>query len=336
MAKLEDLVTQASDEPEPSEVETDGARTCCLCPWSRRTPKTVPDAEGAAPTPASAAAAKLKSGKLASVVPVSTPADGTAGAEPEEEEAEADSGSGRAQATPQVTASTAAATASGAAAPDAPAVATATAATTPAPQQVPETRTQEAVAQQGGGQLGPQLAAHVGKKTLVLDLDETLVHSSFRAVHNADIIISVVLEGESHRVYVRKRPGVDEFLQEVAKLYEVVVFTASMAMYANPLLDQLDPTGLVASRLFRQACTRRPNGYTKDLSLLGRDLKNVIIIDNSPVCYALQPYNAIPISTWREDPRDRELYDLVPILSSLVNVDDVPSVLRQTVWAMED
>jgi len=185
-------------------------------------------------------------------------------------------------------------------------------------------------------QLGPQIGENIGRKTLVLDLDETLVHSSFRATSAADIVITVELEGEHHRVYVRKRPGVDEFLVQVAKLYEVVVYTASMSKYANPLLDELDKSDSVCFRLFREACTRQSNGYMKDLSKLGRDLKEVIIIDNSPICYALQPDNAIPIRTWRDDPTDRELLDLIPILYSLASVDDIPVVLKQIVWAPDE
>merc|ERR1712226_1241847 len=89
-------------------------------------------------------------------------------------------------------------------------------------------------------------------------------------------------------------------------------------------------------RLFREACTRYPNGYVKDLSKLGRDLKDVIIIDNSPICYALQPANAIPIKTWRNDMNDRELLDLIPILYSLADVEDIPMVLRQIIWTEDD
>lgn len=181
-------------------------------------------------------------------------------------------------------------------------------------------------------QLCPQVGANVGRKTLVLDLDETLVHSSFRPTAVADIVITVELEGEHHRVYVRKRPGVDEFLVAVAKLYEVVVYTASMAKYANPLLDELDKSNTVHFRLFREACTRQNSSYIKDLSKLGRELKHVIIIDNSPICYAFQPDNAIPIRTWRDDTSDRELLDLVPILYSLATVEDIPVVLKQIVW----
>lgn len=186
------------------------------------------------------------------------------------------------------------------------------------------------------GQLAPQSGCNVGRKTLVLDLDETLVHSSFRVVHTADITITVELEGEHHRVFVRKRPGVDEFLWKVAQAFEVVVYTASLAKYANPLLDELDRDSVVTFRLFREACTKQANGYIKDLSKLGRNLKDVIIIDNSPTCYSFQPHNAIPIKTWRDDPLDHELMDLVPILYSLKDVENIPGVLTQLIWGQED
>lgn len=187
-------------------------------------------------------------------------------------------------------------------------------------------------------QLGPQVGQNQGRKTLVLDLDETLVHSSFRSTTAADIIILVELEGEHHRVYVRKRPFVDEFLLKVCQMYEVVVYTASMAKYANPLLDELDisSNAPAAFRLFREACTRYPQGYVKDLRRLGRDLKHTIIIDNSPICYALQPNNAIPIKMFKDDVSDRELLDLIPILHSLTEVSDIPVVLKQIAWTADD
>lgn len=186
------------------------------------------------------------------------------------------------------------------------------------------------------GQLGPQVGPNVGRKTLVLDLDETLVHSSFRATTRSDIIITVELEGELHNVYVRKRPGVDEFLQSVTQLYEVVIYTASMSKYADPLIDELDPANTILHRLFREACTRCASGYVKDLSKLGRDLKDVIIIDNSPLCYALQPENAIPIKTWRDDVSDQELIDLIPILYALATVDNIPVVLKHIMSSADE
>lgn len=185
-------------------------------------------------------------------------------------------------------------------------------------------------------QLPQQSGRDAGRKTLVLDLDETLVHSSFRIVPDADIIIKVEIDGDIHHVYVRKRPGCDEFLASVADLYEVVIYTASMSKYASPLIDQLDKDNWCSYRLYREACTRLAKGYVKDLSRLGRHLKDVIIIDNSPTCYALQPDNAIPIRGWRDDLDDRELLDLIPILRSLADVEDIPQVLKHIVWADDE
>ncbi|KAF7457495.1 NIF-domain-containing protein [Cryptosporidium felis] len=162
--------------------------------------------------------------------------------------------------------------------------------------------------------LEPQRTEHVGKKTLVLDLDETLIHSSFQPVRNASFTINIEIDGEYYDVYVLKRPGVDKFLNIVTSLYEVVVFTASLSKYANPLLDRLDPMNKCPYRLFRENCTVEGNSYIKDLSKLGRPLKDIIIIDNSPISYILQPENAIPISSWFNDENDTQLLDLIPLL----------------------
>jgi len=62
------------------------------------------------------------------------------------------------------------------------------------------------------------------RKTLVLDLDETLVHSSFKPVMGADFIVPVEIDDQIHQVYVLKRPGVDQFLRRMGDLFEVVVF----------------------------------------------------------------------------------------------------------------
>ncbi len=106
----------------------------------------------------------------------------------------------------------------------------------------------------------PRLA---GRKCLVLDLDETLVHSSFKILNQADFTIPVEIEGQYHNVYVIKRPGVDAFMKRVGELYEVVVFTASVSKYGDPLLDQLDIHHVVHHRLFRESCYNHQGNYVK-------------------------------------------------------------------------
>nr|XP_036587439.1 NLI interacting factor-like phosphatase [Colletotrichum truncatum]KAF6798381.1 NLI interacting factor-like phosphatase [Colletotrichum truncatum] len=171
-----------------------------------------------------------------------------------------------------------------------------------------------------------------GRKCLVLDLDETLVHSSFKILHQADFTIPVEIEGNYHNVYVIKRPGVDQFMKRVGELYEVVVFTASVSKYGDPLLDQLDIHKVVHHRLFRESCYNHQGNYVKDLSQVGRDLKDTIIIDNSPTSYIFHPQHAVPISSWFSDAHDNELLDLIPVLEDLAksDVQDVSLVLDVT------
>ncbi|OAL73019.1 hypothetical protein A7D00_2792 [Trichophyton violaceum] len=168
-----------------------------------------------------------------------------------------------------------------------------------------------------------------GRKCLVLDLDETLVHSSFKVLDRADFTIPVEIEGQYHNIYVIKRPGVDQFMKRVGELYEVVVFTASVSKYGDPLLDKLDIHKVVHHRLFRDSCYNHQGNYVKDLSQVGRDLKETIIIDNSPTSYIFHPKHAIPISSWFSDAHDNELLDLIPVLEDLAHsqVRDVSLVL---------
>ncbi|EPS27981.1 hypothetical protein PDE_02926 [Penicillium oxalicum 114-2] len=200
----------------------------------------------------------------------------------------------------------------------------------PPPPPVPE------VAQDGGLRqqwlLPPALPHLANRKCLVLDLDETLVHSSFKVLERADFTIPVEIEGQYHNIYVIKRPGVDQFMKRVGELYEVVVFTASVSKYGDPLLDQLDIHNVIHHRLFRESCYNHQGNYVKDLSQVGRDLRETIIIDNSPTSYIFHPQHAIPISSWFSDAHDNELLDLIPVLEDLAKaeVQDVSMVLDIT------
>jgi len=170
----------------------------------------------------------------------------------------------------------------------------------------------------------------MNKKCVVIDLDETLVHSSFKPVSNADFIVPVEIDGTIHQVYVLKRPYVDEFLQKMGELFECVLFTASLAKYADPVSDLLDKWGCFRSRLFRESCVFHRGNYVKDLSRLGRDLSQVVIIDNSPASYIFHPDNAVAVTSWFDDNSDAELLDLIPFFEGLARVDNVYTVLKQT------
>lgn len=130
------------------------------------------------------------------------------------------------------------------------------------------------------------------------------------------------------QVYVLKRPHVDEFLKRMGELFECVLFTASLAKYADPVSDLLDKRGAFRSRLFRESCVFYRGNYVKDLSRLGRDLNKVIIVDNSPASYIFHPDNAVPVVSWFDDMADTELLELLPFFEKLSKAESVYAVLK--------
>ena len=176
----------------------------------------------------------------------------------------------------------------------------------------------------------PKKSAHTPRVTLVLDLDETLVHCSTVPIKKADFVFPVNFNNTEYQVYVRKRPYFELFLKEVCKMFEVVVFTASHSVYASKLLDLLDKNHeYIHHRAYRDSCLPVEGNYLKDLCVLGRNLATTCIIDNSPQAYAFQLHNGIPIHSWYEDETDDELLKLLPFLKKLSQSEDVRPLIRQ-------
>ena len=117
---------------------------------------------------------------------------------------------------------------------------------------------------------------------------ETLVHSTLEHCDDADFTFTVFFNMKEHTVYVRQRPHLQAFLEKVAEMFEVVIFTASQSIYAEQLLDILDPDRkIISRRVYRESCIFSDGSYTKDLTILGVDLAKVAIIDNSPQVFYL-------------------------------------------------
>ena len=137
------------------------------------------------------------------------------------------------------------------------------------------------------------------QKTLVIDLDETLIHSLAKggrmsSGHMVEVKLNTTVGyggttlGPQHPIlyYVHKRPHCDDFLRKVCKWYNLVVFTASVQEYADPVIDWLEQERkYFSARYYRQHCTFRNGAYIKDLSSVEPDLSKVMILDNSPLSY---------------------------------------------------
>lgn len=153
------------------------------------------------------------------------------------------------------------------------------------------------------------------KYTLVLDLDETIIHCP-----------------DQQEIQPLIRPGTEKFLAELSQYYEIVIFTAAVQDYADYILDRIDKDKQwIQHRLYRQHTTVLKRSYLKDIAKLGRDLSKTIIIDNASDNFQLQTDNGIFITTWIDDENDTALYDLIPVLKEIVekNVKDVRKALRK-------
>lgn len=111
-------------------------------------------------------------------------------------------------------------------------------------------------------------------------------------------------------------------MKVMSQYYELVIFTASLSKYADPLMNQMDTNGYCTMRLFREHCTYINGVFTKDMSKIGRSARDAMILDNSPSAYMLQPEQAIPIVSWYDDPKDRQLFDLIPLFIQLSQIND--------------
>lgn len=180
----------------------------------------------------------------------------------------------------------------------------------------------------------PKRKGYESKKTIIFDLDETLVHCvESISTGKADVFLPVTFPtGEIVQAGIKIRPFALECLAAANKNFEVFVFTASHQCYANVVLDYLDPKNeLIHQRFFRDSCLNVNGVFIKDLRIFAnRNLKDIVIIDNAAYSFGYQLDNGVPIISWHDDPKDRELFNLMDYFKTLAAVDDVRDVNEQS------
>ena len=189
-------------------------------------------------------------------------------------------------------------------------------------------------------------------KTLVLDLDETLIFTSFEPSNNCDLCFEIDLNINEPskfnkvnslikkqkiltKVYLSKRPHLDKFLSELNPFYEICIFSASSQKYASYIIGIIDKNRIISKKFFRDDCIHLDNSetfpYIKDLEKINKNYNDIIIIDDNFSSFILQEENGIPIKPWRGDKNDIELLKLIPILKNLSGFYNVRTEIKKFV-----
>lgn len=169
------------------------------------------------------------------------------------------------------------------------------------------------------------------RKTVIFDLDETLVHCC--AEDEAfDVKLSITLpNNQTCEAGINIRPYAVECLKNLSRHFEVFIFTASHSCYADAVCDYLDPLKkYISQRFYRQNCVVSNGIYIKDLRIFrNRSLCNIVIVENSLHCVAYHLDNCIPILSWYSDKSDRELVKISSYIQNLADKIDVRSVNKE-------
>jgi RNA polymerase II subunit A small phosphatase-like protein len=174
------------------------------------------------------------------------------------------------------------------------------------------------------------------RQVLVLDLDETLIHSSPERKSLCQPAFMLLDEDQRQHYYVYKRPFVDVFLKFLAPIYKIVVYTASFPSYSDPILDTIDPPPSSISRCLsnNMLVETKLYGMQKDLTLVSKEHmpNRLIMVDNSSIACMANQENLYVINSFRaHQPYDKELLSLLLLFVNMRDMQDVRAVLHRRV-----
>ena len=166
------------------------------------------------------------------------------------------------------------------------------------------------------------------KPLLVLDLDNTVICAKPLKTENSQFSIVVGRK----RMYIEVRPFVAEFLDEVSALYDICFFTDANGEFAKAVISKIAPSVNLKTCKFKESCTFTDGYVVKDLSILGRPMNQVVLVDDSIGSGLMQPLNCIGVTAWDGEINDRVLVDeLLPVLMKSAQCENVARNARNMV-----
>ena len=171
------------------------------------------------------------------------------------------------------------------------------------------------------------------KKLLILELDETLIHTSFVQVPNCDYDykFNINFLERPVTVFVYKRPYLNEFLYQMSKYYNIIIYSSNVPEYSNPLIDKLYEEKVIYKRIYKDKKIELNGKLISDLTKLIYEYgKNIIIISNNSLHSFINDSNnnTLPINSWNFKKSDDELIKLKSFLEFLSSVNDVRDYIK--------
>ena len=152
------------------------------------------------------------------------------------------------------------------------------------------------------------------KYSLILSLDKTLSYKNNKT--NAIIL----------------RNGLFSFLSTIKPFFELILFSIDSQDVSYPIINMIENDKKYFDyKFYKDHCVLYKNNLIKDLTLIGRDLSKIIIVDNNETCFELNKENGIKISSFYGDNNDNKLFELKNILKEIYfkNYNDVRLALKE-------
>ena len=168
------------------------------------------------------------------------------------------------------------------------------------------------------------------KPTIVVDLDDTLVHVTPVAPKDLDNNNSFTIIVKKMKFYVQMRPNLKYFIEKISKSFNICIFTSSEKVYATKIIEKILPDFKNCHCFFKDSCVNMCGYYVKDLELLKFPLNKILLIDDLAGSAIKNPKNLVKIKPWNGEKDDNVLNNLLTILDSIVDEEDLRLSFQET------